>query len=148
MTTVTRKPAPPVVVDASVLLATVLPDPQEHKDYAHAFLTSYGRGEISIVMTQLCQHEISAKLISKVRGGFVERAKVVEFLDLLAGLRWKLEVDLRPADALFYDSESLGCRGYDAAYLRAAKTYDAKFATVDTKLLPHMLKAGVKRWQP
>lgn len=137
-----------VVVDASVLLATVLPDPPAHKEYARQFLYAYEKGDIEIVMIQLCQHEIAAKLITKVRGAFIKRSLVDEFLVSVRDLRWSLDVDIRQMDELFQDAHRLGCRGYDAAYLRAALNHGAALATLDRALLPHLKTAKVTHWQP
>lgn len=137
-----------VVVDASVLLAVVLPDPPAHKEYARQFLFALEKGDIDLVMIQLCQHEMAAKLITKVRGGFIKRSLADEFLEDLSHLRWTLDVDIRPVGELFQDAERLHCRGYDAAYLRAALSHGAALATLDHKLLPHVKTAKVKHWQP
>ena len=51
-----------VVIDASVLLAIALPDPQANKDYASALLFAIDKGDITPVLTQLCCQEIAAKL--------------------------------------------------------------------------------------
>lgn len=57
-----------VVVDASVLLAIALPDPQANKDYASALLFAIDKGDVTPVLTQLCCQEVAAKLVRKVRG--------------------------------------------------------------------------------
>lgn len=137
-----------VVVDASVLLAMVLPDPAGHKDYARQFLFSLEKGDIDLIMIQLCQHEIAAKLITKMRGGFIKRSVADEFLEDLQNLRWTLDVDIRQVHELFQDAERLQCRGYDAAYLRACITHSAQIATLDQKLLPHVKTAKIRHWQP
>ena len=137
-----------VVVDASVLLAAVLPDPPAHKEYVRQFLYAFEKGDIEMVMIQLCQHEMAAKLITKVRGNFISRRLVDEFLENIHDLRWSLDVDIRQVDELFQDANRLGCRGYDAAYLRAALNCGAELATLDKALLPHMKTAKVTHWQP
>ena len=50
------------MIDASVLLAIPLPDPQANKDYAMALLFAIDKGDIAPVLTQLCHHEVAAKL--------------------------------------------------------------------------------------
>lgn len=68
-----------VVIDASVLLAIALPDPQANKDYAMALLFAIDKGDIAPVLTQLCHHEVAAKLVRKVRGQSVSATKAREF---------------------------------------------------------------------
>ena len=64
-----------VVIDASVLLAIALPDPQANKDYAMALLFAIDTGDIAPVLTQLCHHEVAAKLVRKVRANWSLRQK-------------------------------------------------------------------------
>jgi predicted nucleic acid-binding protein len=137
-----------VVIDASVLLAIALPDPQAHKDYALALLFAIDKGDVTPVMTQLCHHEVAAKLVRKVRGQTITVKKAREFFDLLTDISFQHVVDIRDAEALFADAMTLGCGSYDGAYVRAARDNDAQLATLDKKLFPHLVSNGVQRWQP
>jgi predicted nucleic acid-binding protein len=137
-----------VVIDASVLLAIALPDPQANKDYAMALLFAIDKGDVTPVMTQLCHHEVAAKLVRKVRGFTITAAKAREFFDLMIDVSFHHVVDLRDAENLFSDAMSLGCGSYDAAYVRAALDNGAQLATLDKKLMPHLLASGVQRWIP
>lgn len=138
----------PVVIDASVLLAIALPDPQANKDYAMALLFAIDKGDVIPVMTQLCHHEVAAKLVRKVRGQTITAAKAREFFDLLTDISFQHVVDIRDAEALFSDSMNLGCGSYDGAYVRSALDNGAQLATLDKKLMPHLVSNGVQRWEP
>ena len=137
-----------VVVDASVLLAIALPDPQANKDYASALLFAIDKGDVTPVSTQLCCQEVAAKLVRKVRGLVITAAKARAFLDLLTDVSFHHLVDIRDFDALFADAMALGCGSYDAAYLRAALDNGAQLATLDKKLVPHLKSNQVQRWEP
>lgn len=137
-----------VVMDASVLLAIALPDPQANKDYATALLFAIDKGDVIPVMTQLCQHEVAAKLVRKVRGLTITAAKARAFFDLLTDVSFQHVVDIRDAESLFSDAMDLGCGSYDAAYVRAALDNGAQLATLDKKLMPHLVANDVQRWTP
>ena len=57
-------------------------------------------------------------------------------------------VDIRDAEALFADGMALGCGSYDGVYVRAALDNDAQLATLDKKLIPHLVANDVRRWLP
>jgi predicted nucleic acid-binding protein len=137
-----------VVIDASVLLAIALPDPQANKDYAMALLFAIDKGDVVPVLTHLCHHEVAAKLVRKVRGNVIKAAKAREFFDLLTDISFQHVVDIRDAQTLYLDAMKLGCGSYDGAYVRAALDHGAQLATLDKKLVPHLLVNGVERWVP
>jgi predicted nucleic acid-binding protein len=137
-----------VVVDASVLLAIALPDPQANKDYAMALLFAIDKGDVAPVLTHLCHHEVAAKLVRKVRGQVITAAKCRAFFDLLADISFQHVVDIRDAQTLYSDAMKLGCGSYDGAYVRAALDNAAQLATLDKKLMPHLVANGVQRWIP
>jgi predicted nucleic acid-binding protein len=137
-----------VVIDASVLLAIALPDPQVNKDYALSLLFAIDKGDIAPVLTQLCHHEVAAKLVRKVRGQSIAASKAREFFDLMTDISFQHVVDIRDAETLFLDAMTLGCGSYDGAYVRAALDNGAQLATLDKKLLPHLVANGVQRWMP
>ena len=137
-----------VVIDASVLLAIALPDPQANKDYAMALLFAIDTGDIAPVLTQLCHHEVAAKLVRKVRGQLVAATKAREFFELMGDISFQHVVDIRDAEALFADGMALGCGSYDGVYVRAALDNGAQLATLDKKLMPHLVANGVQRWTP
>lgn len=87
-----------VVIDASVLLAIALPDPQANKDYAMALLFAIDTGDIAPVLTQLCHHEVAAKLVRKVRGQLVAATKAREFFELMGDISFQhvISVTLKP----------------------------------------------------
>ena len=136
-----------VVIDASVLLAIPLPDPQANKDYAMALLFAIDKGDVTPILTQLCCHEVAAKLVRKVRGQIISATKAREFFDLLTDVSFQHVVDIRDFESLFADALSPGCGSYDAAYLRVALDNDAHLATLDKKLMPHLTANGVQRWE-
>lgn len=137
-----------VVIDASVLLAIALPDPQVNKDYAMALLFAIDKGDVAPVMTQLCHHEVAAKLVRKVRGQSITAAKSREFFELMAEISFQHVIDIRNAETLFADAMDLGCGSYDGAYLRAALDNNAQLATLDKKLIPHLTTNGITHWEP
>jgi predicted nucleic acid-binding protein len=137
-----------VVIDASVLLAIALPDPQANKDYALALLYAIDKGDVRPVMTQLCQHEVAAKIVRKVRALTITQAKAREFFELIGEIGAQHVVDIRDAETLFSDAMAMGCGSYDAAYVRAALDNGAQLATLDKKLLPHLTHNGIVRWMP
>ena len=137
-----------VVIDASVLLAIALPDPQANKDYASALLFAIDKGDVTPVLTQLCCHEVAAKLVRKVRGLVITSVKAGAFFDLLSDVSFRHVVDVRYFESLFSDAMALGCGSYDAAYLRAALDNSAQLATLDKKLMPHLRSNSVQRWEP
>ena len=136
-----------VVIDASVLLAIPLPDPKPNKDYALALLYAIDRGDVAPVLTQLCCHEVAAKLVRKVRGQVIAPATAREFFESLSFIAFQHVLDVRDFDALFNDAMALGCGSYDASYLRAALDNHAQLATLDKKLMPHLAANGVQRWR-
>ena len=105
-----------VVIDASVLLAIALPDPQANKDYASALLFAIDKGDVTPVLTQLCCQEVAAKLVRKVRGLVITAVKARAFFDLLSDVSFMHVVDVRDFESLFSDAMTLGCGSYDAAY--------------------------------
>lgn len=135
-----------VVIDASVLLAIALPDPQANKDYAMALLFAIDKGDVAPVLTQLCHQEVAAKLVRKVRNQTITAVKARVFFDLLTDISFQHVVDIRDAESLFSDAMALGCGSYDAAYVRAALDNGAQLATLDKKLMPHLVTNGVQRW--
>ena len=137
-----------VVIDASVLLAIALPDPQANKDYASALLFAIDKGDVTPVLTQLCCHEVAAKLVRKVRGLTITAVKARAFFDLLTDVSFQHVVDVRDFESLFADAMALGCGSYDAAYLRAALDSGARLATLDKKMMPHLISNNVQRWEP
>ena len=137
-----------VVIDASVLLAIALPDPQANKDYASALLFAIDKGDVTPVLTQLCCHEVAAKLVRKVRGRTVTAVKALAFFDLLTDVSFQHVVDVRDFESLFADAMALRCGSYDAAYLRAALDSGAQLATLDRKLMPHLVLNRFQRWAP
>lgn len=137
-----------VVIDASVLLAIPLPDPKPNKDYALALLYAIDKGDVSPVLTQLCCHEVAAKLVRKVRGQVITAKTAREFFEQLSYVAFQHVVDIRDFESLFSDSMDLGCGSYDASYLRAALDNGAQLATLDKKLMPHLVTNGVRRWEP
>jgi predicted nucleic acid-binding protein len=137
-----------VVIDASVLLAIALPDPQANKDYAMALLFAIDKGDITPALTQLCHHEIAAKLVRRVRGQSITSAKAREFFELMGDISFQHIVDIRDAETLYLDAMTLGCSSYDGVYVRTALDNGAQLATLDKKLLPHLAANGVQRWIP
>lgn len=137
-----------VVIDASVLLAIALPDPQANKDYAMALLYAIDKGDVTPVMTQLCQHEVAAKIVRKVRGQTITQAKAKEFFELIGEIGAQHVIDIRDAETLFADAMAMGCGSYDAAYVRAALDNGAQLATLDKNLIPHLIHNEVPRWTP
>lgn len=135
-----------VVIDASVLLAIALPDPQANKDYAMALLFAIDKGDVAPVLTQLCHQEVAAKLVRKVRSQTITAAKARVFFDLLTDISFQHVVDIRDAESLFSDAMVLGCGSYDAAYVGTALDNGAQLATLDKKLMPHLVTNGVQQW--
>ncbi len=111
-------------------------------------LYAIDKGDVAPVLTQLCCHEVAAKLVRKVRGQAVSAATVHDLFDLLSDISFQHVVDVRDFEALFADALAMGCGSYDASYLRAAADNGAQLATLDKKLLPHLAKNGVQHWQP
>ena len=74
------------------------------------------------------------------------QAKALEFFDLLTDISFRHVIDIRDAQTLYLDAMELGCGSYDGAYVRAAPDNDAQLATLDKKLIPHLVTNGVKRW--
>ena len=91
---------------------------------------------------------MAAKLVRKVRGQTISAPTARDFFDLLTDIRFQHVVDIRDFGVLFSDAMELGCGSYDAAYLRAALDNNAKLASLDKKLMPHLVSNGVKRWEP
>jgi predicted nucleic acid-binding protein len=113
-----------------------------------ALLFAIDKGDVVPVLTHLCHHEVAAKLVRKVRGNVIKAAKAREFFDLLTDISFQHVVDIRDAQTLYLDAMKLGCGSYDGAYVRAALDHGAQLATLDKKLVPHLLVNGVERWVP
>jgi len=113
-----------------------------------ALLFAIDKGDITPVLTQLCCHEVAAKMVRKVRGQTITAGKAREFFNLLTDVSFQHVVDIRDFESLFADALELGCGSYDAAYVRAALDNGAQLATLDKKLLPHLTSNGVQRWEP
>lgn len=113
-----------------------------------ALLFAIDKGDVAPVLTQLCCHEIAAKLVRKVRGQTISAATAHDFFDLLMDISYQHVVDVRDFESLYADAMQLSCGSYDAAYLRAALDDGAQLATLDKKLMPHLTLNGVQRWEP
>ena len=137
-----------VVVDASALLALVLPDTKENKAYAIELTYAAEAGRVQLTVPQLAHHEIAAKLIRRVRDRTVSKSRVSDFMESITDIPIQTELDCRGVRELFQDAFNFGCGGYDAVYVRAAVDNSAMLATLDKKLTVHMANAGVQRWQP
>lgn len=137
-----------VVVDASALLALVLPDSQENKSYAIALTYAAEAQRIDLIAPHLAHHEIAAKLIRRVRSHSLSQSRAIDFFESLSDIPIQTELDFRDVLLLFKDAQRFGCGGYDAVYVRAALEHRAMLATLDKKLVTHMQRVGVDWWQP
>lgn len=135
-----------VVIDASVLLAIPLPDPKPNKEYALALLYAIDKGDVAPVLTQLLPMRWPPSWCARCAARS-RAATAREFFESLSFIAFQHVVDVRDFDTLFNDAMALGCGSYDASYLRAALDNNAQLATLDKKLMPHLVANGVQRWE-
>lgn len=129
------------VVDASVAAAWLLPD--EATAYTEAMLVATAAGGAWVPSLWLL--EIGNLLQSAQRRRRIDAAKRVELVAAAAGLPLRVDrelLDMVALDAIAADQQ---LTVYDAVYLELAKRRALPLATLDSKLLAAMQKAGVSQ---
>lgn len=120
-----------IVVDASVLLALLLPETPDRIAYATALVTRAHRGEVAMVLPQLAHIEIAAVVARKVRGNVITSDQAEAFFGDLADLAIESIIGAYSAEELYQHAMNLGCQVADAIYLRAAADNGFGLATLD-----------------
>lgn len=125
-----------VVVDASVILAWLLPD--ENSEFAEEVIGDDG---LRLLAPELIHYEVLNAIAVGVRRARLSEQQADEAVALVNLVPVQLE---RPAAvAILQLSGRFGLSGYDASYLASAARLDAELATFDLRLRTAALQMGV-----
>jgi len=119
-----------VVVDASFILAFLLPD--EKVDQVDKIFDLYEVGKINFISTQLLTFEI----LNSLRNATLRKRVTKKQADHLAAEFFKIKITLEEVNfrQAFSLSLSKDLSFYDASYVYLAKTKRAKLLTLDSKM--------------
>jgi len=132
-----------VVVDASALLPLVLSDTSARTDYAAAIIERTARGELELVIPQICHLELAGVIARKVRSRALTDATAQEFFEQLDGLGFELFVESFRYSELYANAMELGSQVADAIYLSLARELDLAIATLDGGMRQAAKQAGI-----
>lgn len=133
--------AMPVVVDASVVLAWLMPD--EQSDQAHALLAN--ASSAGAQAPALLHYEVGNALAQAARRSRIVKAQHDAMLAAFFGL--PVSIDAPEAAAITRATElanTLRLSVYDASYLELALRRDCPLASLDRALLAAARAAGVR----
>jgi predicted nucleic acid-binding protein len=122
-----------VVVDAGIVLATVLTEP--FRPQARALLGNFAAQDIQIVVPTLFWYEIIAVLRKNVYRGTLKASDAEQYRDILLKQPVQTVIDealLRRAFA--FATQFNRPTAYDAQYLAVAEQFGCDFWTADEKL--------------
>src|SRR3989338_675609 len=119
-----------VVVDASFILAFLLPD--EKVDQVDKIFDLYEVGKINFISTQLLTFEI----LNSLRNATLRKRVTKKQADHLAAEFFKIKITLEEVNfrQAFSLSLTKDLSFYDASYVYLAKTKRAKLLTLDSKM--------------
>lgn len=133
----------PVVVDANLTLALILPLP--YSQLAAQQFERWKSDRVALYAPDLWSYEVTSGLRKAIFHRAIASDVAVEGLRLL----WALNIILVPSDVgLMFGAlrwaDRLGQRvAYDATYLALAERLDAEFWTADSALAHHLSQIGV-----
>lgn len=120
-----------IVIDAGVLLALVLPDEPENREYARGVLTrAHSRGA-QLIAPRVITAEVSYQLLKKGRNGRwgeTKTAELAEFLDTIPIRHFTVTSSMA---AIVRYAWRNNVQGYDAQYIALAEHFKAQIATLD-----------------
>ena len=119
----------PIIVDASIIIAWVMPD--EHDAYAERAIES--TLETGFMVPSVFWDELRNFLITAIKR---ERLTMPQALQAIQSIRtWTIEIGPESIDDLILSlAEKYHLSGYDATYLALAKNSNFPLATLDKKL--------------
>ena len=120
-----------VVIDASVVLALLLPD-ERNKPKAVSFLQQYEQGGVNLISTQLLNFEVLNGIRTAVLRKRIKSETAKKLVNSFLGLEIKKE-EINFSRAFEY-SLDFSISVYDASYLALAKKKDCPLVTSDKKL--------------
>jgi predicted nucleic acid-binding protein len=132
-----------IVIDASVALAWVIEDSEEHRQYSAAILAQKLEHGNTLAAPGLMSTEVAYKLLKLGRSRRFSEAKIAEqaeMVDLFIDLTYDLE---SRAASLVRFAVRHNVQGYDAVYLALAMHLDAPLATLDSGLRAAARRAKV-----
>ncbi len=135
----------PVVCDASLLVAFILPD--ERSPIADAVVLAAERGDVALLTAAHAALEVGEALNRARRRGRVSHEAWQAAIGILAALPLQaLPLDLSMSEICSTaEREQLSC--YDAAYLLLAQRLAGRLATADGALATAADRHGIQ-WQP
>lgn len=132
-----------IVVDASIALAWVLPDTEQHHKHA-ANVAEFGiSGAEELVAPRLLTTECSYRLLKYGRSHRWGEAKIAESAEVIDLLELRYFEITSPVASLIRFAVRHHVQGYDAVYLGLALHLDARLATLDGGLRSAARAAGV-----
>jgi predicted nucleic acid-binding protein len=137
-----------VVVDASTLLALILPESKDRRLYALALARAAENGRVRLLIPQVCQLEMAAVLSRKVRAGVIAEVAAREFFAEVDSLALETIVETYHAQELFDLALQLGTQVGDAIYLRMARDMGASVASLDGGMTQGAAASGVAMFTP
>ncbi len=137
-----------IVVDASVLLALVLPEEERHRDYAMGIMALASKKRIQLVAPRIITAEVTYQLLKQSRRRRWQEVKTAEYAELIdqLGLRY-VNVSSTVASLVRYAIRN-NLQGYDAQYLAVAEHLKAELATLDKGQISAAHRIGLEIAQP
>ena len=130
-----------VVVDASIVLAGIMPD----EDSAPARAALDRVGEAGAVAPVIWRLEVANALLAAERRKRIDPPRRKQALALIAALPIEADLEIwdRAWDAILPLAQRFGLTAYDAAYLELAHRTGLPLATLDDDLRAAAMKLGV-----
>jgi predicted nucleic acid-binding protein len=132
----------PVVLDASLALAVVLPD--ESSRSAEKLLSEVSTGRVELLSSSFWNLEVTNAIHQAFRRKRISGPDRLEYLGVLMRLPIRIVESELDAAALFAIADADDLSIYDAAYLALAVEEDALLATEDTVLLRAAKRRGIE----
>lgn len=130
-----------VVVDASIVLAGIMPD----EDSAPARAALDRVGEAGAVAPVIWRLEVANALLAAERRKRIDSPRRKQALALIAALPIEADLEIwdRAWDTILPLAQRFGLTAYDAAYLELAHRTGLPLATLDDDLRAAAMKLGV-----
>lgn len=120
-----------IVIDAGVLLALVLPDEPENREYARSVLTRAHTGKTQLIAPRVITAEVTYQLLKKGRSGRWGETKTAELAELLDTAQVRYFTVTSSMAAIVRYAWRNNVQGYDAQYIALAEHFKAPIATLD-----------------
>jgi len=121
-----------VVIDASVILAKLMPD-EKIIEYFEEDFESFLKGEINFLAPELLSYEVCNAIKSSYLSKRLDKSMCKSLLDKF--LKWDINyVKVKDFKKIFLGSVDSNLSVYDATYVYLAKKYKCRLLTLDKKL--------------